>query len=230
MAELIVALDYTDALDALNMATALRYETNWVKVGLELFTREGPRVVQTLKGMGFKVMLDLKMFDIPNTVRGGVRSACWIGADLITLHLFGGENMIRAAVEEAELQADRSGSRPLLFGVTVLTSMGQGDLPGYTGNIGDLAFELADRAKAWGLDGVVCSGSEVVCVKQAFPALGCLTPGIRPAGGSADDQQRIMTPGAAVAAGSDFLVVGRPVTRAENPAGAARAITREMNS
>ena len=108
MPELIVALDYTDALDAFTMAGSLRHETRWVKVGLELFTREGPRVVQTLKGMGFKVMVDLKMFDIPNTVRGGVRAACWIGADLITLHLLGGERMIRAAVEEA---AEAAGAR-----------------------------------------------------------------------------------------------------------------------
>jgi len=154
MPELIVALDYTDALDAFTMAGSLRHETRWVKVGLELFTREGPRVVQTLKGMGFKVMVDLKMFDIPNTVRGGVRAACWIGADLITLHLLGGERMIRAAVEEAAERAATGGERPLLFGVTVLTSMEPGDLPGYDGDIAGLAGELADGAAAWGLDGV----------------------------------------------------------------------------
>lgn len=228
MAELIVALDYTDALDAFTMAGSLRHETPWVKVGLELFTREGPRVVQTLKGMGFKVMVDLKMFDIPNTVRGGVRSACWIGADLITLHLLGGERMIRAAAEEAAAYAAGGKNRPLLFGVTVLTSMEPGDLPGYAGDIGTLAGGLADGAAAWGLDGVVCSGFETRAIKGRHPKLMCLTPGIRPAGGGTDDQRRIMTPAQAVAEGSDFLVVGRPVTRAADPAAAARAIVGEM--
>lgn len=228
MAELIVALDYTDALDAFNMAGSLRHNARWVKVGLELFTREGPRVVQTLKGMGFKVMVDLKMFDIPNTVRGGVRAACWIGADLITLHLLGGERMIRAAAEEAAAYAAEGKNRPLLFGVTVLTSMEPGDLPGYAGEIGALAGSLADGAAAWGLDGVVCSGFETRAIKSRHPDLMCLTPGIRPAGGGADDQRRIMTPAQAVAEGSDFLVVGRPVTRADDPAAAAQAITREM--
>lgn len=230
MADLIVALDYTDMLDALNMATTLHNDVRWTKVGLELFTREGPRVVQTLKGMGFKMMLDLKMFDIPNTVRGGIRSACWIGADLVTLHMLGGERMIRAAVEEAEAQAEKSGTRPLLFGVTVLTSMEQGELPGYEGDIGALAAELADKARAWGLNGVVCSGFEAAAIKQRCSELLCLTPGIRPASDGKDDQRRIMTPAAAVAAGSDFLVVGRPVTKADDPAGAARAILREMNA
>lgn len=228
MAELIVALDYTDALDAFTMAGSLRHEARWVKVGLELFTREGPRVVQTLKGMGFKVMVDLKMFDIPNTVRGGVRAACWIGADLITLHLLGGERMLRAAAEEAAAYAADGKSRPLLFGVTVLTSMEPGDLPGYAGEIGALAARLADGAAAWGLDGVVCSGFEARAIKRRHPDLMCLTPGIRPAGGGADDQRRIMTPAQAVAEGSDFLVVGRPVTRAADPAAAAQAIVREM--
>ena len=230
MPELIVALDYTDALDAFTMAGSLRHETRWVKVGLELFTREGPRVVQTLKGMGFKVMVDLKMFDIPNTVRGGVRAACWIGADLITLHLLGGERMIRAAVEEAAERAATGGERPLLFGVTVLTSMEPGDLPGYDGDIAGLAGELADGAAAWGLDGVVCSGFEARAIKSRHPNLLCLTPGIRPAGGGSDDQRRIMTPAKAVAEGSDFLVVGRPVTRADDPAAGARAIVREIAS
>ena len=230
MADLIVALDYTDALDALTMAGSLRHEVRWAKVGLELFTREGPRVVQTLKGMGFKVMLDLKMFDIPNTVRGGIRSACWIGVDLITLHTLGGERMIRAAVEEAESQAVQTGKAPLLFGVTVLTSMEQGELPGYDGDISELASNLAVQAQSWGLNGVVCSGFEVEAIKKACPGLLCLTPGIRPATGGKDDQRRIVTPAGAVAAGSDFLVVGRPVTQAGDPVEAARAITREMNA
>lgn len=228
MAKLVVALDYTDSLDALNMANSLRGSAEWMKVGLELFTREGPRVVQTLKGMGFKIMLDLKLYDIPNTVRGGVRSACWIGADLITVHLSGGERMIRAAVDEARQVVN--GTHPLVFGVTVLTSMDQGELPGYTGDLSVLAADLASKGAAWGLNGVVCSGHEVANIKARNPQLLCLTPGIRIDDKSSDDQRRIMTPERAVAAGSDFLVVGRPVTRAEDPAAAARAINAAMAS
>ena len=227
MAKLVVALDYTDSLDALNMANSLRGSAEWMKVGLELFTREGPRVVHTLKGMGFKVMLDLKLFDIPNTVRGGVRSACWIGADLITVHLLGGERMIRAAVDEARQTVN--GTHPLVFGITVLTSMEQGELPGYEGEISSLAADLATKGADWGLHGVVCSGHEVARIKTLRPELHCLTPGIRVENNTSDDQRRVMTPAQAVAAGSDFLVVGRPVTRAADPAAAARAIVASMS-
>lgn len=226
MANLIVALDYTDMLDALNMANSLRGTVPWMKVGLELFTREGPRVVQTLKGMGFNVMLDLKLFDIPNTVRGGVRSACWVGVDLITVHLLGGERMVRAAVEEAHASA--RGSKPLVYGITVLTSMDEGELPGYTQPLGQLAANLAANGADWGLDGVVCSGHEVKSIKAARPSLACLTPGIRLADGSRDDQRRTMTPTEAIAVGSDFLVLGRPITAAKDPVEAARAILAEM--
>lgn len=228
MAKLVVALDYTDTLDALNMASTLRGSAEWMKVGLELFTREGPRVVQTLKGMGFKVMLDLKLFDIPNTVRGGVRSACWIGADLITVHLLGGERMIRAAVEEA--RSVPNGTQPLVFGITVLTSMEQGELPGCDMDIAALAADLAAKGADWGLNGVVCSGHEARAIKTNRPNLLCLTPGIRPDAATGDDQRRVMTPEQAVHAGADFLVVGRPITRSKDPAAAARAILASMDA
>ena len=133
MAQLIAALDYTNAADALATANALRGCPIWMKVGLELFTHEGPSVAARLKEMGFKVMLDLKMFDIPNTVKGGVRSACLMGVDLITVHALGGERMIRAAREAIEESAASGGARPLLFAVTVLTSMAPGELPGLRG-------------------------------------------------------------------------------------------------
>ncbi len=223
MAQLVIALDYTSAEDALRMASSLRGAAPWMKVGMELFTREGPHVVETLGGMGFKVMLDLKFFDIPNTVRGGVRAAARIHADMLTVHLLGGERMCRAAVEEAAAQEHR----PMIFGVTVLTSLEQGELPGF-GDISALATGLAAKAQAWGLDGVVCSGHEVEAIKKAHPGLKGLTPGIRPAGSGTDDQRRIVTPEQAVASGSDFLVVGRPVTQAPDPAGAARAILDAM--
>lgn len=229
MAQLIVALDYTNAKDALATAESLRGCPIWMKVGLELFTQEGPSVVRRLKDMGFKVMLDLKMFDIPNTVAGGVRSACRMGVDLITLHALGGERMIRAAVDAVAESAASDGPKPLLFAVTVLTSMAPGELPGYGENLSGLAADLAAGGQSWGLDGVVCSGHEVEAIKSRCPGLLCLTPGIRPATGSAaDDQRRVMTPAQAVRIGSDFLVVGRPITKAPVPAKAARAILDEM--
>ena len=229
MAQLIVALDYTNAEDALATAESLRGCPIWMKVGLELFTHEGPAVVKKLKDMGFKVMLDLKMFDIPNTVAGGVRSACLMGVDLITLHALGGERMIHAAVDAVRQSAEEGGPKPLLFAVTVLTSMAPGELPGYGENLSGLAADLAAGGQAWGLDGVVCSGHEVEAIKSRCPGLMCLTPGIRPASGStSDDQRRIMTPAQAVRIGSDFLVVGRPITKAPVPADAARAILDEM--
>ena len=231
MAQLIVALDYTNAEDALATAESLRGCPIWMKVGLELFTHEGPAVVKKLKDMGFKVMLDLKMFDIPNTVAGGVRSACLMGVDLITLHALGGERMIHAAVDAVRQNAEEGGPKPLLFAVTVLTSMAPGELPGYGGRtFPGLAADLAAGGQAWGLDGVAClrprSRSHQIPLPR--PAM-YLTPGIRPASGSAsDDQRRIMTPAQAVRIGSDFLVVGRPITKAPVPADAARAILDQM--
>ena len=223
MAHLVVALDYTTAKDAMHMAHTLKGANVWMKVGMELFTREGPAVMQDLHDLGFKVMLDLKFFDIPNTVRGGVRSASLRHADIVTLHLLGGERMCRAAVEEARSLEHT----PMLFGVTVLTSMEPGELPGF-GDISALATGLAAKAAAWGLDGVVCSGQEVQAIKQAHPGLKCLTPGIRPAGSDTDDQRRIVTPADAVSRGSDFLVVGRPILKAPDPAAAVRAILGDM--
>jgi orotidine-5'-phosphate decarboxylase len=226
MANLVIALDYQDSLDALNLAGALHNQTPcWMKVGLELFVREGPMVVKTIKRMGYSLMLDLKMFDIPNTVRGGVRSAASIGADMLTVHLLGGESMCRAAMEEARALSPA----PTVFGITVLSWWGGGRQ--VVAGLGRLmTLVRAARAAAWGLDGVVCSGLEAAAVKAAHPGLKCLTPGIRPKDGEDNDQQRIVTPAEAVARGADFLVVGRPITRAADPAAAARAIMDEMNS
>ena len=225
MAELVVALDFDDALEALNMATSLRGQAPWVKVGLELFTVEGPRVLYALKGLGYKVFLDLKLHDIPNTVGRATLACARAGADLVTLHLTGGERMCRAAVDAVR----NLPNRPLVFGVTVLTSLADGELPGCREPLSDFARTLADDAACWGLDGVVCSGRECAGIKVRYPELRCLTPGIRLDQGEADDQKRVMTPAQAVAAGSDFLVVGRPITRASDPAAAAAAIHLDMN-
>lgn len=228
MSKLIVALDYDDSMEAFTIATSLHGTPGieWLKVGLELFTRDGPKVVQTLRGMGFKIMLDLKMFDIPNTVQGGVHSACGLGVDLITVHLLGGERMVKAAIVEAK----KAKTPPLVFGITILTSMEDGELPGYSGSLSELAGDLAGKAQAWGLDGVVCSGQELTNIKGKYPNLQCLTPGIRLSSGSADDQKRIMSPEEASSLGSDFLVVGRPITKAADPLHVAKDIVSRISS
>lgn len=226
--QLVIALDSRDTEWTLRLADSLRGVVPWLKVGLELFVHAGPDVLARLKDKGFKVFLDLKMYDIPNTVRGCVLSAVTAGADMLTVHTQGGQRMARAAVEAAAEAAPASGS-PLVLGVTVLTSMAPGELPGYTGELDAIATELALGAHAWGLHGVVCSGHEVAAIKaRCGTDFLCLTPGIRPATGEADDQRRVMTPAQAVAAGSNYLVVGRPVTQASDPVGVARAITEEI--
>ncbi|MBG0790407.1 MAG: orotidine-5'-phosphate decarboxylase [Desulfovibrionaceae bacterium] len=229
MAELVAALDFKDAEEAQDMARSLAGTVPWMKVGLELFTAEGPRVVSGLKELGFKVFLDLKFFDIPNTVRGAVRSAARLGADMVNIHALGGERMAAAAMEGAA-QGAGFGPGPLVLAVTMLTSMGPGDLPvAGAGDPSDMALDLAVKAKQYGLNGVVCSGLEVERIKGACgPGFACLTPGIRPSDASADDQRRVVTPARAVRSGSDYLVVGRPITRAVSPGQAALAIMGEM--
>jgi len=231
MAELVVALDFRDADSALSMARTLRGAAPWMKVGLELFTAEGPKVVSGLKELGFKVFLDLKFFDIPNTVQGAVRSAVRLGADMVNIHALGGERMARAAMEGCAEGVAHGQTPPLVLAVTMLTSMAAGDLPVENApDPSEMALDLAVKAKQYGLNGVVCSGLEVERIKAACgSSFVCLTPGIRPASAEAGDQRRVVTPERAVRSGSDFLVVGRPVTRAERPEEAARAIIEEMN-
>ncbi|MBI5519460.1 MAG: orotidine-5'-phosphate decarboxylase [Desulfovibrio sp.] len=242
-ARLVVALDFQTGAEALDMARALsplarEHGNIWMKVGLELFVAEGPGMVRGLKAMGFKVFLDLKFLDIPNTVRGAVRSAVKCGADMLNIHAIGGLDMARVAVAARDEAAAETGlaEKPLLFAVTVLTSMQDMDNPILRGRpAAEVALELARVSREAGLDGVVCSAREAASIKAACGQdFLCLTPGIRipdPAA-PADDQRRVMTPEEAVAAGSDFLVVGRPVTRAPagqgGPVAAAREILRRM--
>ena len=235
MADLVIALDYPDARSALAMADSLRDANEdsslWMKVGLELFTAEGRALVTQLKDRGFKVFLDLKFFDIPNTVQGAVRSGVRLGVDMLNIHLMGGERMARAAMEGLHEGAADAGTSPLLLGVTVLTSMSQEDLPaGFTTPLSETVHSLAVAGSRWGVHGVVCSGHEVAAIKNSCgTGYLCLTPGIRPAA-SGDDQRRTMTPAQAVLAGSDFLVVGRPVTGAHDPARAAHEILTAMRA
>jgi orotidine-5'-phosphate decarboxylase len=233
MAELVVALDVPGRGTALTLAEALAGPVTWVKVGLELYTAEGPEVVARLRDLGLNVFLDLKFLDIPNTVLGAVRAATTMGVSMLDVHAMGGERMMRAALEGRELGTAPGAEPPLLLGITVLTSMDPADMPWEPGPQGlpGAVLDLAQKARHAGLDGVVCSGREAAAVKQRCgEGFVCLTPGIRPesAAGDADDQRRVMTAAKAVAAGADFLVVGRPVTRAANPRAAAEALLQEM--
>ncbi len=231
-AELIVALDTQIPADALCLAKELQDIVPWLKVGLELFACAGPSIVEDLKKLGFKVFVDLKMYDIPNTVYGGVLSAIKIGANMVTIHAQGGERMAKAAIQAANDAAAKTSERALIFGVTVLTSMEQGELPLNDADVSVLALDLAQKAQSWGLDGVVSSGHETATIKKhCGKEFLCLTPGIRPeltTSTPKDDQRRIMTPAKAIAEGSDFLVIGRPITKAENPCLAAKEILLQM--
>lgn len=227
--KLIVALD-VDALGrASRLVDALAPYAGWFKVGSVLFTREGPASCRRVKDAGARLFLDLKFHDIPNTVAGAVDSALDLGADMITLHASGGEAMLRAAVEARE----KAGRRDvLLVAVTVLTHLSLADFrtvfaSGCSPEENVLA--LAGVARNAGLDGVVASARELELLKQRFGAdFRVVTPGIRPAGAPAGDQRRVVTPRDAVAHGADYLVVGRPVIAAPDPAEACRGILEEM--
>ncbi|GAU07514.1 orotidine-5'-phosphate decarboxylase [Desulfoplanes formicivorans] len=220
--KLIVALDFPSREQALAMARTLSGHVRWVKVGLELFCRTGPEIVSTLDNLGFKVFLDLKFMDIPHTVQGAVTSACAAGADMLTIHVTGGQAMVQAALRGARMAGKKP---PLLIGVTVLTSMSSNDLAlvaGRSRNLEDTVSSMAHQARTWGLDGIVCSGQEVQRIRQQCPEpFTIVTPGIRLKKDldSEDDQKRVTTPKAALRAGSSYLVVGRPITRATDPVG-----------
>jgi orotidine-5'-phosphate decarboxylase len=238
---LIVALDYPDADSALGLARRIDPESCRVKVGLELFTRAGPGVIEALQKLGFEVFADLKFHDIPNTVAGACRAAADLGVWMMNVHGLGGVRMLEAAREAV----DASSHKPLLIGVTVLTSLGQKDLEqiGVSNAPGPWVTTLAKCAQQANLDGVVCSPHEAAQLRETLgsaPGPGhapgdgdgkrflLVTPGIRPAGASADDQRRVMTPSQAVAAGADYLVVGRAVTVADDPVQAILTINSEI--
>lgn len=225
--ELVVALDFAQAAPALDLAALLRGVVPWVKVGLELYLDAGKDLVGRLKDMGFSVFLDLKFMDIPNTVQAAVAQGTRMGADMMTIHALGGRAMAEAAVAGRSLALVPGQTPPLVLGVTVLTSMGPGDLAwnpdGTSEELTALTVHLALQAKNWKLDGVVCSGREVCDIRQECGAdFRLLTPGIRLPDAEAGDQARVCTPAQAVREGSDYLVVGRPITRAHDPVRAAQ--------
>ncbi|MDR2605237.1 MAG: orotidine-5'-phosphate decarboxylase [Desulfovibrio sp.] len=227
---LFTALDMPDAEAALALADkvgTLRSPSGSVgsglKIGSELFTAAGPEPVRLSAAKGYTVFVDLKFHDIPHTVHRAVRACCALGAGLLSLHLAGGEAMCRAAVAAR----NASGAVTLLLGVSVLTSAG-----GDTAEITQTVCRLARSAEDWGLDGVICSGREAAAVKrERGDDFLCLCPGIRFAGSAGgDDQARVCTPREAVAAGADFLVMGRPITGAADPAAAAAAALLDMEA
>jgi orotidine-5'-phosphate decarboxylase len=225
----IVALDYPDAASALQLVACLTPDLCRLKVGKELFTRAGPQLVEELAGRGFDVFLDLKFHDIPNTVASACHAAADLGVWMVNVHALGGERMLLAAREGIE----RAAQSPLLIAVTILTSMDTNDLVavGLSGSPEDNVLRLAALAHQSGLDGVVCSSRETAILRNELgPDFSLITPGIRPAGSQADDQRRVMTPADAIRAGSNYLVIGRPVTLADDPVSVLRTISSELSA
>ena len=223
---LAVALDVPTPREALELVASLEGTCRWFKVGMELYYAAGNGIVETLRKQGFQVFLDLKLHDIPNTVAGAVRSVTTAGASLLTVHASGGPAMMAAAAEAACAPGS-----PRLLAVTVLTSMDAAELSatGVTSSPADQVLRLARLAQAAGIDGMVCSPEEVATLRaETEPDTMLVIPGIRPAGSDTGDQKRIATPAETIARGASMLVVGRPITRAANPAAAAQAILEEI--
>ncbi|MDH5637076.1 MAG: orotidine-5'-phosphate decarboxylase [Nitrospinota bacterium] len=230
--KLIAALDVDSQEEAMAAVERMEGALAWVKVGARLFSATGPSVVGLLKQQGLKVFLDLKFHDIPATVASACANAVASGADMINVHALGGRAMMAEGAAAARNAAKASGhSSPIVIAVTVLTSMGPEDLRllGFNQSPEELALHLACEAKAAGLDGVVASAHEVAAIKKVNgPDFVVVTPGIRPAWASVDDQKRIMTPAQALGMGADFLVVGRPIFAAADPKAAALQTLKEM--
>jgi len=227
--KIIVALDFPDAASALALVDRLDPALCRLKVGKELFTVAGPDLVRALVARGYEVFLDLKFHDIPNTVAAACRAAAGLGVWMMNVHAAGGRRMMQAAREAlAELP-----QRPLLIGVTVLTSMSAEDLAetGIAAEPADQVMRLASLTQACGLDGVVCSAQEAALLRQRLgEGFRLVTPGIRPAGSEAGDQRRVMTPTQAIAAGATDLVIGRPITAAADPVKVLQSINDEIRS
>ncbi|MCS3454136.1 orotidine-5'-phosphate decarboxylase [Aeromonas sp. BIGb0405] len=216
--KVLVALDYQCEADALAFVERVSPTQCRLKVGKEMFTLFGPQFVRQLVAKGFDVFLDLKFHDIPNTVAKAVAASAELGVWMVNVHASGGERMMRAAKAALVPYGDKA---PLLIGVTVLTSMEQEDLQGIGLDISpaEQVLRLARLARASGLDGVVCSANEARELKAALgDDFTLVTPGIRPLGVAQGDQRRVMTPREAVAAGADYLVIGRPITQSADPA------------
>lgn len=227
----IIALDMS-AEDALDLAEKLQGEARWVKIGMTLFYKEGPAFIQKFKDMGYKVFIDLKLYDIPHQVQGAIGNLVTIGGDMLTMHTSGGVEMMAAAQKAVEAAAG-DGQAPITLGVTVLTSMDDATLQeiGVNRPAAQQVSLLAALTKTAGVTGVVSSpweAEELRALLGDYAAI--VTPGIRPAGAAAGDQKRIATPAFAVEHGASHIVVGRPITKAEDPVEAFRSIVKELET
>ncbi len=232
---LIVALDFSTADEALGFVEKMGETIVFYKVGLELFSAAGPEIVKRLKSLGKAVFIDLKFHDIPNTVAGAAAAAVQMGADMFNVHALGGKAMMRAAAQAVAETADKLRIRPpMVLAVTVLTSLDREALENEVGvsvgeGIGSFVARKAQQAREAGLDGAVASPKEVSAIRAACGnAFHIVTPGVRPTWASANDQKRVATPAEAIAMGADRIVVGRPITRAQDAVGAARRILAEI--
>ena len=226
----IVALDFPRGEQAVAFVDGLHPDSCRLKVGKELFTREGPELVRRFVGQGHDVFLDLKFHDIPNTVARACEAAASLGVWMVNVHASGGTKMMIAAREALGNGEDK---RPLLIAVTVLTSMGPGDLEsiGVAADPEKQVLRLAALTKDAGLDGVVCSPREAAVLRAEMGAgFKLVTPGVRPKGAAMDDQTRVLTPADAVRAGADYLVMGRPITQAADPVAALEAVNLELSA
>jgi len=225
----IVALDVGSSVDALQLVNELGDLCRFYKIGSELYTAEGPAVVQAVQRLGASVFLDLKFLDIPNTVRGAVRSAAGLGVRILTVHASGGRAMMEAAVAAAR----DAGAECEIFAVTVLTSMDADTLSAVWGrplkDVEGEVLRLARLAHASGANGIVCSGREAAAVREKFEdALATLVPGVRLPGSDRQDQARVVTPREAAAVGARYVVLGRAVTAAESPRSAMKAVLADL--
>jgi len=237
MTKLIVALDKDTLEDAMNIVNAAGDEVEWYKIGSQLFCTEGVKAVNELKKRGKKVFLDLKFHDIPNTVANAVAAAVRMGVDMVNVHASGGSEMMSGAMQAAVEAGRNRKFQPLVIAVTVLTSMNHETLNEVLNTKGDgispasHVIHLAGLAEKSGLNGVVCSAHEINMIKNYCGRdFVLVVPGIRPSGSALGDQKRVMTPAEAAEKGADFIVVGRPVIMAENPAEAAKRINDELAS
>jgi len=227
--ELILALDTPDRKAAEAMLDRVGADLQWVKIGLQLFLKEGPALLDAVAGRGYQIFLDLKLHDIPNTVRSAVHSLAGYPIGLLTIHASGGREMIAAAAEAAREALPQA----QVLAVTVLTSMNRQILSecGVDYETDEHVLRLGRLSLESGAGGLVCSAQELRLLRSELgPRPVLVTPGIRPAGASADDQQRIMTPAQAAALGSTYIVVGRPILQANDPANAVRAIQKELQA
>jgi orotidine-5'-phosphate decarboxylase len=230
---ILCALDCQEVGEATEIARQVRAHVGGVKLGLEFFTANGAAGVKEITKLGVPVFLDLKFHDIPNTVAKAIAATAGMNMFMMTVHTSGGQAMLKAAIDASDRVAQMTGKeRPLVIGVTLLTSLDQDDISmlGFRDNVKDQVLRLADLAQSAGLDGVVCSPFEIQALRKACGSeLTLVVPGIRPEGDASGDQKRILTPKEALSRGADYLVIGRPITEAADRATAARKIAESLS-